>query len=139
MTYHTDKNAPSIHIFSLLYLAMASTVMYAAITGGVPMPPEAHGGAVHVIPASVWAGVLIAQSLITMLATCLKWRIVMALAALVGVFSNGYLAMFADHATFGFLVAKGAAVFAGLNCAIMGAAIIDAVRYRLSMFEGRIN
>lgn len=138
MTYHTDRNAQAIHIFNLIYLAMASSVMYEAVTGGVPMPEEAHGGAIHVIPATVWAAALLGQSFIAILATCLKWRIVLAIAAFIGMFANGYLAMFADHATFGFLVSKGAAAFAAINSAIMGAAIIDAVKFRLSKFEGRI-
>lgn len=136
--FRTDQNASAIYLYNLAHLAMGSTVMLAALNGGMPMPEQAHGGAIHVIPATAWAGVVMGQALIAIIAMAHRSYIGLTAIAFVGAFVNGYLAMFADHATFGFLVSKGAGVFAFLHGSIMLAAGIDACQAFLLKYGDRL-
>lgn len=133
-----ERNADAVRLYALVHLAMGSTVMWTAINGGVPMPEAAHGGAVHTIPAEAWAAAVMGQALTVMLAMAFRLPVVVAVAAFFGSFINGFLAMFAGASEFGFLVARGAAVFAFLHACIAVVAAHDVLASALLKYGKRL-
>lgn len=134
----TAANRAAISLFGLCSGAMGMTVLYTAMTGGVPMPPESHGGAIYAIPAETWAIAVVSQGFLMMLANARGWLGVLFFTALLGTFMNGFLAYFAGEAAFGFIVSRGALVFALLHGSIALAAGLDTARDRLADYQGRI-
>jgi hypothetical protein len=134
----TAANRAAISVFGLCSGAMGMTVLYTAVNGGVPMPPESHGGAIYAIPAEAWAVAVVFQGFLLMLANARGWLGVLFSTAIFGAFMNGFLAYFAAEAAFGFIVSRGALVFALLHGSIAIAAGLDAASDRLSDFRGRI-
>ena len=137
MTYHTDQNAAAISLYGLVSAAMGFTVLWASLNGAVPMPEEAHGGAIHTIPAWLWAVAVIAQGFGLMICVGAKQRIGLAVVGAFGGLINIYLAVYAGDAVFGFLVARGAGVFGLLHSAIALAAAKDALKSALRKYGAR--
>lgn len=135
--YVTIRNQEAIYLFNLAYLLMATLVTGAAFAGGVPMPPEAHGGAIHTIPAEVWGLVCVAICIGSIIAHYLSCFAFLAAWAAFGTIINGYLCIFATEAAFGFLVSKGALVFTLLYLGLTLGALIDAARFYLLTYGAR--
>ena len=134
----TVSNCAAISLYGLCSGAMGTTVLYTAMNGGVPMPPESHGGAIYAIPAEIWAVAVIAQGFIMMLAVNSRWHLILMITAFFGALMNGFLGYFAGEAAYGFIVARGALVFALLHGAIAIAAGLDAARDFLAKYQGRV-
>jgi len=134
----TEANHAAISIYGLCSGAMGLTVAYTALSGGVPMPPESHGGAIYTIPAEAWGVAVAAQGFIMMLANARGWLITLFVTALFGALINGLVAYFANESAFGFIVSRGASVYALLHGSVMIAAGLDAAKEKLSTFGGRV-
>ena len=135
----TERNLEAISLYGLVSAAMGVTVLWAAMRGGVPMPEESHGGAIHAIPAWVWAVCVIGQGFGTMIAVHCRWRVVLVAVALFGGLINIYLAVYAGDAIFGFLVARGAGVFGILHISIALAASLDVLRFAILKYGEKQN
>jgi len=123
----TRANEAGIRFWGLAQAGMGGTVLWAAVTGGVPMPVEAHGDAIHTIPAHVWALAVILTGGMMAWASDGPRLPVLAAAAISAGVMNMILAVFATDAVYGFLVARGAALIALTNLAIAVACAFDAV------------
>ena len=137
--YITQRNKEAIYLFNIAYLMMAIQVFIAALSGGVPMPEEAHGGAIHTIPAEAWGTVCIAICAGVMLSQAVHSFAFVAVWAFLGALVNGYLFMFAEAASFGFLVSKGALVFTVVYGGMCLAGLLDATRFILLRYGDRMN
>ena len=134
----TESNGAAISFYGLCCAWLGATVLYASVTGGVPMPPQSHGGAIYEIPAEAWGIVVVGQGFLMMLANVRGWLVTLAITSFVGAFLNGFIAYFASEAAFGFIVSRGAFVYALLHGAITLAACRDLARCRLMKYQGRI-
>lgn len=123
----TRANEAGIRFWGVGQAVMGLTVLWAALTGGVPMPVEAHGDAIHTIPAEVWAMAVITTGLLIAWASCGPRLLLLAAGAFVAGAMNMILALFASEATYGFLVARGAGLISLTNIAIVVACAFDAV------------
>lgn len=123
----TRANEAGIRFWGLGQAAMGATVLWAALMGGVPMPEEAHGDAIHTIPAEAWALAVITTGLLMAWASCGPRLLALATGALFAGAMNMVLALFASDATYGFLVARGAGLISVTNIAIVVACAFDAV------------
>lgn len=135
----TDRNREAIWAFTLGYMVMAWRVLYWAVDGGVPMPPEAHGDAIHTIPAEAWGVACVAACLAILFTAFFRMFFWLAVASMAMAAVNAYLGVFASAATYGFLVSGGAWLFAALFACITLAALRDWGAWFVAYVEGRVD
>lgn len=121
----TERNQDAIMLLGAALFVMGATCLLAAMDGGVPMPPETHGSAMHEIPAEVWGLVVIGQSGLLFAGAYMHWKGVIAAAGVIGGLIYLALSVMADQASLGFIVSRGAAVFGILNTSAAAAALLD--------------
>lgn len=121
----TNRNKDAIMLLGGSLFLMGASCLYAAMDGGVPMPPETHGSAMYETPAEVWALVVMGQSALLVAGAHWHRHGVVAAAGLLGGVIYMALAVMANQASLGFIVSRGAAVFGVLNTTAAAAALLD--------------
>lgn len=120
-----------LRVFALISLGVAIECLRAAMTGGVPMPPETHSGAMYAIPAELWSWVSLIQAVAFFAIAGTKQHLTLASVAFFGAVINLALAVFSARAEFGFIQSRVTGGVGLMHCAICVAALIDALGDRL--------
>lgn len=120
-----------LRCFALISVAVAIKCLWASVTGGVPMPPETHGTAIHTIPAELWSLVSLAQALAFFWLAGTRRYLSLAAVAAMGAFINLALAVFSARAEFGFIQSAVTGGIGVMHCVICVAALVDALGCRI--------
>lgn len=120
-----------LRCFALISVWVAIKCLWASVNGGVPMPPETHGSAMHTIPAEMWSLVSLAQALAFFWLAGSRNYLALASIAGLGAVINLALAIFSARAEFGFIQSAVTGGIGVMHCVICLAALVDAVGCRL--------
>ena len=120
-----------LRAFALISVWVAVGCLWKSLTGGVPMPPETHGGAMYAIPAELWSMVSLAQAIAFFMLAATRDYLKLSAVAAVGAVINVALAVFSNRAEFGFIQSMVTGGVGLMHCVICVAALIDALGDRL--------
>ncbi|MGL4319558.1 MAG: hypothetical protein ACRCS3_01720 [Paracoccaceae bacterium] len=98
-----------------------------SLSGGVPMPQETHGGAMYTIPAELWSGIVLMTAAMISVGVITDRLWMTFVGGLIGAITYWALFVFADYASFGFLLSRGSGVLGVLHVGIAVAAAFDMV------------
>lgn len=127
-----NRNRDGVLLFSFGTLSMGLVFLWVSLTGGIPMPEETHGHAVYILPAELWAGVVIAHSALIIFGVLYAKVWAVLSGSLLSCIVYTLFFELAHAADFGFITATGAGfVFAPLSAAIFVAASLDAFCLKL--------
>lgn len=125
------SQSPSIRLFAFFCTILGFECLRSSLFGGVPMPPETHGGAMYAIPAELWSLAVIGQAAMLWWSACRRRLRVAMFAGLIGGVINIAIAIFAQDGAFGFLLSRGAAVIGFLHLAAGLAAFVETREARI--------
>lgn len=114
-----------IRAYALICAALALDCLRVSLGGGIPMPPETHGGAMYAIPGELWSAASLAQGLMLWCIAGSGRHVGTFAVGLVGGIINISLAVFSSEAAFGFIQSRIAAGAGMLHLAISGLALLD--------------
>lgn len=120
-----------LRAFALISVWVAVVCLWKSVTGGVPMPPETHGGAMYAIPAELWSLVSLAQAVAFFVVAGSSRYGLIAVTASGGAVINLALAVFSARAEFGFIQSAVTGGIGVMHCVIVVAALIDAMGCQL--------
>lgn len=120
-----------LRCFALISVAVAVKCLLASISGGVPMPTETHGTAIHTIPAEAWSLVSLAQAIAFFWLVGSRRYLSLAAVAAMGAIINLALAVFSARAEFGFIQSAVTGGIGVMHCVICIAAMVDALGCRI--------
>jgi hypothetical protein len=126
-----------LRCFAALSAWVALQSLWRSLDGGVPMPPETHTSAMFLIPAEAWSLVSLAQAGLLFWLAGTRHYLWLAFVATIGATINLALSHFSSHAAFGFLQSTVTGGVGLLHCAVVVAAMVDALGCRIAAF-GRL-
>lgn len=122
-----QRNADGILLFQAGMGFLGGSCLLESLSGGVPMPAETHGGAMYAIPAELWSIlVLSVAGMITVGVLADRLKLTMIGGTLGGLIYWA-LFVFADYASFGFLLSRGSGALGILHIGIALAAAFDMI------------
>lgn len=124
----TEKNAQAIQLFAVSQIAMGTACLIAVLHGGDPMPLATHGGATAAFTALEWSQAVIFQGVLLWVSARVQWVFGLVASGLFGAAINGALAFYSAPAEAGFIVTRGAVVFAVAHSLIAAIAAVDWIR-----------
>lgn len=133
----TSRNAEAIKFFALSQVALGAACLIATLNGIEPMPVATHGAATAAFTTQEWAAAVIAQGLLLWVAAHVRWTFGLVVAGAAGAAINGALACYAFGAEAGFIVSRGALLFALAHGAIGFIAAADLVAQSIRRLNHR--
>lgn len=99
-------NTLMIRALAIACTAVGVECLRSSLTGGIPMPPETHGGAMYAIPGELWSVVTITFGGLMYWATKPQNLWLLAFASFGGALINMLIAHFSAIAEFGFIQSR---------------------------------